>query len=130
MDDADTSEVFLKIKDLCNSADVVASSDVGKVSWLVLDPLDNLSLFKIVLDGISFVDFRMGDSNGSSVAGDDVGDFVGTNSFFGNLQQFEFSFRIFYFDKGESSLDIIEDSVVLIGFSDRDSIHNTDWELN
>ena len=130
MDNTDASDVFLKIEDLSNSTDVVTSSNVGKMSRLVLDPLNNLSLFKVILDCVSLIDFGVGESNSSGIRGDDVGDFVGSNSFFDNFQQFEFSFSIFNFDKSESSLDIIEDSVVLIGFGKRDSIHNAYWELN
>ena len=130
MDNTDASDVFLKIEDLGNSTDVVTSSNGGKMSRLVLDPLNNLSLFKVILDCVSLIDFGVGESNSSGIRGDDVGDFVGSNSFFDNFQQFEFSFSIFNFDKSESSLDIIEDSVVLIGFGKRDSIHNAYWELN
>jgi hypothetical protein len=86
MDYTDTSDMFLKIEDLSNSTNVVTSSDVSKMSRLVLDPLDDLSLFKIVLNCISFIDFGVGESNGSSITCDNVWDFVGTNSFFDNLQ--------------------------------------------
>lgn len=130
MDYTDTSDVFLKIEDLGNSTDVVTSGDVSEVSRLVLNPLDDLSLFKIVLNGISFIDFGMGESNSSGITCDNVWDFVGTNSFFDDLQQFEFSLSIFNFDEGESSLDIIKNSVVLVSFCERDCVHNTDGELN
>ena len=130
MHNTDTTNVSLQIEDLGNSTDVVTSSNVGKMSWLILDPLDDLSLFKIVLDSVTLVYFRVRESNGSSIRCDNVGNFVGTNSFLDNLQQFKFSFSVFNFDQGESSLNIIEDSVVFVGFSDRNSIHNADWELN
>lgn len=130
MHNTDTTNVSLQIEDLGNSTDVVTSSNVGKMSWLILDPLDDLSLFKIVLDSVTLVYFRVRESNGSSIRCDNVGNFVGTNSFLDNLQQFKFGFSVFNFDQGESSLNIIEDSVVFVGFSDRNSIHNADWELN
>jgi len=130
MHNTDASEVLLNVEDLGDSADVVASGDVGKVSGLVRDPLSNLSLLKVVSDGVSLIDLRVGESNGSGVVGDDVWDFVGTNSLFGDLQQFEFGFSLFDFDEGESSLDVEEDSVVFVGLCDGEGIHDADWELD
>lgn len=126
----DATEVSLDVDDLGDSADVVASSDVGKVSGLVGDPFDDLVLFEIVPDGVSLVDFGVGEPNGPCVVGDDVGDLVGTNSLFGHLQQLELGFSVFYLDEGESSLDVVEDSVVLVGFCDGEGIHDADGELD
>jgi len=86
MNNTDASDVFLKIQDLSDSTDVVTSSDVSEVSRLILNPLDNLSLFKIVLDGVSLVDFGMGESNCSGIARDDVWNLVWTNCLLGDLQ--------------------------------------------
>ena len=130
MHNTNASDVSLEIEDLGNSTDVVTSSDVCEVSWLVLDPLDNLSLFKIVLDAVSLVDFRVGESNGSCIISDNVWNLVRSDCFLGNLQQFEFSFSFFDFNEGESSLNVIEHSVMFVSFSDRDSIHNANWELD
>ena len=130
MDNTDTSNVSLKIEDLGNSTNVITSSNVSEVSWLVLDPLDNLSLFKIVLDAVSLVDFRMGESNSSSIISDNVRDLVRSNCFLGDFQQLEFGLSILNFDKSESSLNVIEHSVVFVCLSNRDSIHNANWELD
>jgi hypothetical protein len=107
MDNADTSDVLLEIEDLSHSTNVVSSSDVGEMSRLVLGPFGDLSLFEVVLNSVSLVDFRMGESDGSGVTSHDVGDLVGANSFLCDLQQFVFGLSIFYLDKGESSLNVI-----------------------
>jgi len=130
MNDTDATDVFLKIENLSNSTDVVTSSDVSKVSRLILDPLNNLSLLEIVLDSVSLVDFRVGESNSSGVACDDVWNLVGTNCLLGDLQQFEFCLSFLNLDESESSLNVIEDSVVFVSLCKRDGIHDSYWELN
>lgn len=126
----DTSEMLLDVKDLSNSSYVVASGNVGKVSRLVLHPFDNLTLFKIVFDGVSLVDFGMRESNGSCVVGNNVWDFVWSNSFFADLEQLEFGFNFFYFNESESSFNIEKNSVMFVSFWDRKSIHDANWELD
>jgi hypothetical protein len=130
MDDTDASDMFLKIEYLRDSTNVVTSSDVSKMSRLILDPLDNLSLFKIVLDSVSLVNLRMGESNCSGIACDDIWDLVRANCLLGDFQQFEFGLCFFDLDKGKSSLDIIEHSVVFICLGKRDGIHDSYWELD
>jgi hypothetical protein len=49
--------MVLDMENLSNSADVVTSSNVGKMSWLVFVPFNNLVLFKIEFHGISLIDF-------------------------------------------------------------------------
>ena len=100
------------------------------MSRLVLDPFDDLSLFEVILDRVALVDFGVRESDGPGVTSDDVGDLVGTNSFLCDLQQFEFGLSILYLDKSESSLDVIKDSVVLIGLGDRYSVHDSDGKLD
>lgn len=130
MHNTDASDVSLKIEDLGNSTNVVTSSNVSEMSGLVFNPLDDLSLFKIVLDTVSLVDFRVRESNGSCIIGDDVWDLVGSDCFLGDFQQLEFGLSILNFDKSESSLNIIEHSVVFICLSNRDSVHNPNGELD
>jgi hypothetical protein len=118
------------MENLSNSSDVVTSSDVGKMSGLVLDPFDNSVLFEIVFNGISLVDFRVRESNGSAVVGNNVWDLVGSNSLGLDLQQFDFSFGVFNFEEVESTFNIIEKSVVFVSLDNSDGVHNTDWELD
>ena len=130
MHNTDASDMLLEIENLSNSTNVVTSSNVSEMSRFILDPFDNLSLFEIVFDGITFVDFRMRESNGSGIAGNDVWNLVGTNCFLDDFQQFEFGLSFFNLNKSESSLDIIEYSVVFVSLGKRNSIHDSDWELD
>ena len=50
--------------------------------------------------------------------GDDVWDFVISDSFSFNLQQFVFRFCVLDWDQSESALNVIEHSVVLVGLWD------------
>lgn len=120
----------LNMENLGNSSDVVTSSNVGKMSGLVLDPFDNSVLFEVVFNGISFINFRVGESNGSAVVGNNVWDLVGSNSLGLDLQQFGFSFSIFNFEEVESTFNVIKKSVVFVGLNDGDGVHNADWELD
>ena len=130
MDDIIASQMSLNVKNLTDSADVVSSSDVSKVSGFIFVPFDNLVLFQIELDCISFGDIRVGESDGPAVVGDDIWNFVGSNSSSLDLEKFSFGLYFFKFDQGESSLDIIEESVALSGLGDGNNIHNTDWEFD
>lgn len=115
--------------DLTNSTDVVSTSDVGKMSWFVLEPFDNLVLFKVEFDCVSLSNFWVGESDGSWVVSDDVGDFILSDGFGLDLKKFVFGLSIFNFVKNESTLDVIEESVVLVGLDDGKDVLNSDGEL-
>ena len=130
VDDVVASQVVLNVDDLSDSTDVVTGSDVGKMSWLVLVPFNNLVLFKIVFHCVTLVDFRVGEADGSGVVGDDVGNLVGSNSLGFDLEKFEFGFSFFDLGEGESSLDVVEETIALVGLGDGDDVHDTDGELD
>ena len=116
--------------DCANSTDVVSSSNIAESSWNVGDIALNIVLFEVVFNGVSFSNFGMRESDSSSVVGDNVLDFVQSNSSPCNLEELEFSFSFFNFDEGESTLDVIENSVVFTGFDHSEDIHDSDWELS
>ena len=82
----------------------------------------------IEFKGISLVNFWVGESDGYAIMGDNVWDFVGTNCFSFNFQKFEFGFSVFNRNQGESSLSIIQHSVIFVSFSDWQDVHDTNWE--
>ena len=61
--------------------------------------------------------------------GYDVGDFVGSNGLALDLQQFDLGLCLLDLDEGESSLDVVEHPVVLVGLDDGEDVHDTDGEL-
>lgn len=129
VDNIETTQMSFDVLDGGNSTDVVSTSDIGEMSGFVGVPFQDLVLFKVVSEGISFVDFGVGESDGSAVVGDDVGSFVGTNKFALDFHELDFSFSIFYFNGFESSLDVVEKSEMFVGLGDGDDIHDTDGEL-
>lgn len=112
-----------------NSTDVVSTSDIAQFSGFILVPGVNLSLFKIIFDSISFIDFWMRESDGPRVIGDNIRNFVRSHSFWFNFAKLEFGFRVFDGKESESSFNIIKHAVMLIGLDDRDDIHDSNWEL-
>ena len=114
--------------ELSDSTDIVSSGNVAGVSSVVLDPFEDFTVVNVVLDGVSDLDFRVGESDGSGIVSDNVWDFVGADSFSCNLQQFESSFLGVKALEDESSLNVIKASVEFLGLDDLDNIHDTNWE--
>lgn len=89
MHDVVASDVALDVDDLSDPADIVAASDEASVSNVVLDPLGDLVLVEVVLDGVSLFNFGVGETDSPSVVGDDVGNLVGTDTASLHLQELE-----------------------------------------
>lgn len=70
----------------------------------------------------------MRESDGSTVVGDDVWNLRLADLLLGDLAEFEFSFLGVHSVWLEFSLDVIEDSEVLVGLLDADNIHGSEWE--
>ena len=97
----------LDVEDGSDSTDVVTTGNVGQMSWLVGDPADDLVVFKIVLDGVVFIDVWVWESDGSSIVGDNVWDLVRTDSFLDDLAELKVSFWALDAYEGESSFLIV-----------------------
>ncbi len=117
------------VKDGSDSTDVVTSSNVGQMSWLVGDPADNLVVLQIVLNGVMFVNVWVWESDGSGVVSDDVWDLVRTDGFSSNLAKLEVGFWTLDTDQSESSFLIIQKSETLSSLDDIEHIHNSHWEF-
>ena len=129
MGDVEGAQVAFDVHEGAHPADVVAAGDVTEFSGLVLIPGADLALLKVISDGISLIDFRVGESNCPGVVGDNVGDLVWANCFSFDLAKFELGFGVLDREEGESSLNVIEHTIVLIGLHNRNHIHNSNWEL-
>ena len=130
MNDIERSEMSFDVLDLSDSTDVVSSSDVAEFSRSVLDPAFDLVLLEVVLDGVSFSDFRMREPDSSGVVGDDVGDFVGTNSSGFDFEEFEVGFCVFDLDDDEPAFNVVEQSIVFTSFGHVQNVHHTNWVLS
>jgi hypothetical protein len=67
-------------------------------------------------------------SDSSTIVSDDVWNLRLTNDFLGNFTELEAAFFGINSVWLESTLDIVENSEVLIGLLDGDNVHNTKWE--
>ena len=122
--------MLFDVHQLSNSTNVVTASDVAEFAWLVLDPGDDFAVLQIVFDGVSLIDFRVGESDSPWVMSDDIGDLVGANCFSLDLQELELGFIFLDANEGESSLNIIKHAVVFPSFFYGQHIHDSNWELD
>ena len=80
------------------------------------------------LDGVVDLDVWVRESDGSSVVGDDVRNLSLADLLLGDLAELEFSLLGVNSVWLESSLDVIEDSEVLVGLLNGDNVHGSEWE--
>jgi len=85
VDDVEGSDVLLDVGDDTDPTDVVPGDDVGDVAHLQLHVVGDLLLDQVVLDGVTNLNFRVGESDGSGVVGHDVGDLVGAQLLINDL---------------------------------------------
>jgi hypothetical protein len=129
VDDVEATQVLFDVLDGGDSADVVSTGDVGEVAGLVGVPLDDLVLLKVEPESVTFVDFGVREPDGSSVVGNDVGGLVGTHEFALDLHKLDLGFGVLDLDGFESSLNVVEHSIVFVGLGDADDVHDANGEL-
>jgi hypothetical protein len=130
VDNIEATQMSFDVEDGSDSTDVVSTGDIGQMSWFVRNPADNLVLFQIILDGISFVDIWMWESDGSGIVSNNVWDFVWTNGFGDNFAELEVGFSTLDTNQGESTLFVIQKSIVLSSLDDAENVHNSNWEFS
>ena len=80
------------------------------------------------LDGIVLLDLWVGEADGSSVVGNNIGDLVLSKGLSLDLAKLEVSFLAVDADWLETSLNVIEDAEVLVGLWNLNDILETEWE--
>jgi len=93
MDNIEGTLVFLDVLDDADSSNVVSVLDEANVARLEMGEGLDFSSCNFVLEGITNLDLRVGESDCSGIVGNDVGDLVGTNGLGGNLQELELIFE-------------------------------------
>jgi len=71
----------------------------------------------------------MGESDGSSVVCDDIGDTLRTHGSSLDSAELEFGLGGGDFGKSESSFAVIEESIIGLGFEECNNIHESNWEF-
>ena len=125
----ETSCMLLNMHQLTDSPNVVSAHDIAEFSGLVLNPGDNSSLFEIIVDCVSLVDFWVRESDSPGIVSDNVWDLVRPQGFSFDFQKLCFSLTLFDADEGESTFFVVEHSVVFVGFDYGQDIHDPNWEF-
>jgi len=120
--------MLFDVLDDTNSTDVVTVLDVTGVTGFQVSEVFNLVVQEVVFKSITNLDFGVGESDGSGVVGNDVGDLVGTNSLGSNLQELELSFFLVEWLEDESTLGVVKDSEGLVGLLKTNDVHKTGGE--
>jgi len=112
MDYIETTHMFFNVCHNTNSSDVVTCGDKADVTSFEFNEVFDLIGFKVKFSGIISFNFRVGESESSSIVRYDIGNLVGAHSSCSNFNQFEFSFFRFNGFKNESTLSVVENSEV------------------
>jgi len=111
-----------------NSANVVSSSEVDGSIVLELEHTGDLTVSQVNFEAIILVDFRMRESEGSSVMSGNVWNLLLANVLLDDLAKLETCFLGINSVRVESSLSIKENSEELIRFFNSNNVHLTKWE--
>jgi len=129
LDDLVGTWMVLNVHEGTNTTDIVSTSDEDGASVLALDDAIDFTGLEVELDGVVLLDLWVGETDGSSVVGNNIGDLVLSEGLSLDLAKLELSLLAFDADWLESSLNVIEDSEVLVGLWDLNNISETEWEL-
>lgn len=127
VDDVKTSRVSLSGLDGTNSPDVLTADDVADVSGLEFDPVGDLGIGDVELDGVTDLYVRVGVSQSSAVVCDEEWNVV-----LGNLNLLHTAQLVGGLLGGDavdskSTLGVIDQSKVLVGLVNSDDIHVASW---
>jgi len=128
VDDIETTDVSISVDNNTNSSDVVTGGNHTKVASFEFNEIDNLTSGDVQLGGVIDGEFRVGESEGTTIVGDDVRDLVGSDSLLSDLDELVFSFFLADVSEDESSLNVVEDSVQFTSLLDGDDVHETSGE--
>jgi len=128
VDDIETSNVSISVDYNSDSSDVVTGGDHAQVASLELNSVNDLTSGDVELNSIVDVDFRVGESESSTIVGNNVRDLVRTNSLLSDLAELVFSFFGADVSEDESALNVIKNSVKFSSLLDADDIHKTSRE--
>jgi len=128
VNDIERTGMLFDVGDDTNPTDIVTTYDVRYITHFEFGEIGDFILNQVVLDGIVDLDFRVGESDGSSIMGYDVRDPVGSQSLLNDLTELELSFFFLQGSKDETSLGVIENSEFLVGLFNGDNVHNTGGE--
>jgi len=128
VDNIETTDVSISVDNDTDSSDVVTGGDQSEVAGFKGNVVDDETSGDIKLDGVQDVDSRVGESDGSTIVGNDVGNLVGADSLLGDLAKLVLGFFLSDVSEDESSLYVIKNSVKFTSLLDADDVHQTGRE--
>jgi hypothetical protein len=123
------SRVLLESLDGSDSTDVISSGDHNLSSDLEFEAGGDFVGSQVELDGVVDLDEGVGESEGSSVVGDNIRDTLGAHSSSLDSAELEFGFAGGDLGKSESTFAVVEESVVGFSLEEGDDIHESNGEF-
>jgi len=128
MDNIEATDVSISVDNDTDSSDVVTGGDQRKIASFEGNVVNNGTSGDVNLDGIQNLDSGVGESDGTAIVGDNVGDLVGADRSLGDLAELVLGFFLTNVSEDESSLYVIENSVKFTSLLDADDVHQTSRE--
>ena len=122
MDDVETTDVLLTVSDHTATTPVTTTGDEDEVASIKLDKVGELALLNVEANGVVDLDQRIGVTDGATVMGNNVGDTLVADGDLADLEELVGGFLRGDAVDGETALDIVKETEVLVGLLNRDDI--------
>jgi hypothetical protein len=129
VDDFVGSGVRLNSENGADSADVISTGDHDLSAELEFERGGDFVGSEVELDGVADLDDGGGEPEGSAVVGHNIGDSLGAHSSALDSAELELSFAGGDLGETESTLAVVEESVVGLGLEEGDDVHEADGEF-
>jgi len=128
VDNIETTDVSISVDNDSDSSDIVTGGDQSKIASFEGNVINNEASGDIKLDGIQNGNSGVGESDGTAIVSDNIGDLVGADRLLGDLAELVLGFFLTNVSKNESSLYVIKNSVKFASLLDADDVHQTSGE--
>jgi len=122
MDNVETTDMLLAVRDDTSTTHVTSASDHDDVSGVEVNKVNDLALLEVELDGIVGFDGWVRITDGAAVVSDNMRDTLGTESDLADLEKLERGFLRSDAVDGETTLDIVKETEVLAGLLNGDGV--------
>ena len=118
VDDIEASDMLFAVSDDTSTTHVASTGDHHNVTGIESYKVHDLALLKVKFDGVVNPDGWVRITDGPAIVGDNVGNALGTQSHFTDLEEFVGSLLWGDAVDSEAALDIVQKAEVFAGFFD------------